>query len=184
MHAAAAGPPAAPPDGVAVLDIEASGFGRNSYPVEVGFVLPDGRSYCTLIRPAPAWTHWDPRAEDMHHITLDMARRHGRDAAEVAAVLNHELRGRTLYCDGWAHDYVWLSVLYDEAGTSPAFKLDNLRALLTDGQAARWAQIKAQVSAELKLERHRASSDARVLQRTLTLVRAHAAAAAPGAGTP
>ena len=28
----------------AVLDIEASGFGRDSFPVEVGFVLPDGET--------------------------------------------------------------------------------------------------------------------------------------------
>ena len=34
----------------AVLDIEASGFGVGSYPIEVGFVLPDGQSYCSLLR--------------------------------------------------------------------------------------------------------------------------------------
>jgi len=49
-------------DAPAVLDIEASGFGRDSYPVEIGYVLPDGQTWCTLIRPAPAWTHWDATA--------------------------------------------------------------------------------------------------------------------------
>ena len=47
----------------ACLDMEASGFGRHSYPIEVGFVLGDGQSWCTLIRPAADWTHWDPAAE-------------------------------------------------------------------------------------------------------------------------
>lgn len=41
----------------AVLDVEASGFGRYSYPIEVGYALPDGRVFCTLIRPEPHWTH-------------------------------------------------------------------------------------------------------------------------------
>ena len=181
MHPAPTGRPDVAHETVAVLDIEASGFGRHSYPVEVGFVLPDGRSYCTLIRPAPAWTHWDPRAQEVHHITLEMARRHGRDVTEVAAALNEQLHGQTLYCDGWAHDYAWLNVLFEEAGLSPAFKLDNLRGLLTERQAACWAEMKERVCGELRLERHRASADARVLQRTLTLVRASAGAESPQA---
>jgi hypothetical protein len=36
-----------------VIDVEASGFGRGSYPIEVGFVLPDGEAVCTLVRPRP-----------------------------------------------------------------------------------------------------------------------------------
>ena len=55
---------AAPPP--AVLDVEASGFGRESYPIEVGYVLSGGQTYCSLIRPLPEWTHWDPQAERVH----------------------------------------------------------------------------------------------------------------------
>ena len=155
----------------AVLDIEASGFGRDSYPVEVGFVLPDGQSYCTLIKPAPTWTHWDPAAERLHRIPLRIAMRAGRSVAEVAAQLNERLHGRTLYCDGWAHDYVWLSVLFDAAHLTPTFKLDNLRVLLTEHEAALWARVKQQITAEMQLPRHRASSDAKILQRTLMRLR-------------
>ena len=46
-----------------VLDIEAPGFGRRSYPIEVGYLLPDGRAACMLVRPATGWTHWDETAE-------------------------------------------------------------------------------------------------------------------------
>jgi hypothetical protein len=46
-----------------VLDIEASGFGRDSFPIEVGYVLGNSESFCCLIRPAPEWTHWDATAE-------------------------------------------------------------------------------------------------------------------------
>jgi hypothetical protein len=156
----------------AVLDIEASGFGRDSYPVEVGFVLADGSTYCTLIRPAPEWKHWDPEAERLHHITLSTIVEHGRDVAEVARQLNHRLRGLTLYCDGWAHDFTWLGVLFEAAGLSPSFKLDNLRALLTDQEAAHWGVVKKQVAKEMRLQRHRASSDAKILQTTLIRLRA------------
>jgi hypothetical protein len=156
----------------AVLDIEASGFGRDSYPVEVGFVLADGSTYCTLIRPAPEWKHWDPEAERLHHIALRTIVEHGRDVVEVARQLNDRLRGLTLYCDGWAHDFTWLGVLFEAAGLTPSFKLDNLRALLTDQEAAHWSVVKTQVAREMRLQRHRASSDAKILQSTLIRLRA------------
>jgi len=156
----------------AVLDIEASGFGQDSYPIEIGFVLPDGEAFCCLIRPAPGWTHWDPSAESLHRITQEAVRLHGRDVHDVALLLNKRLQGLTLYCDGWAHDYVWLNVLFEAAGLTPSFKLDNLRALLTDREASFWAIVKNQVATELRLKRHRASSDAKILQRTLMRLRA------------
>ena len=156
----------------AVLDIEASGFGRESYPVEIGFVLADGQSHCSLIRPAPGWTHWDPAAEKVHRITRETLLRHGRDVVEVATRLNDRLHGLTLYCDGWAHDYAWLNVLFEAAGLTPAFKLDNLRVLLSENEAAFWSIVKAQITNEMRLPRHRASSDAKILQRTLMKLRA------------
>jgi hypothetical protein len=156
----------------AVLDIEASGFGRDSYPVEVGFVLPDGRSYCSLIRPEPTWTHWDASAERVHRIPRATLLQHGRAATEVANQLNLQLGGQTVYCDGWAHDYSWLGALFEAAGLSPAFRLDNLRALLTDREASVWGVLKSQVAAEMRLQRHRASSDAKILQQTMVRLRA------------
>jgi hypothetical protein len=160
------------PDAPTVLDIEASGFGHDSYPIEVGFVLPDGQSYCSLIRPAPTWTHWDAAAERVHRIPLATVVRHGRDLTEVAMQLNQRLNGLTVYCDGWANDYTWLAVLFEAAGLSPAFRLENLRALLSDREAASWSVIKQQVATEMRLQRHRASSDAKILQHTLIRLRA------------
>ena len=160
------------PDPPAVLDIEASGFGRDSYPVEIGFVLPDGQSYCTLIRPVPGWTHWDPLAEQVHRIPLATVLRHGRDVREVATRLNERLAGLTVYCDGWAHDYAWLGTLFEAAGLQPTFRLENLRVLLSEREASVWAVVKQQVRTEMRLQRHRASADAKVLQRTLMRLRA------------
>jgi hypothetical protein len=154
--------PAAP----ACLDIEASGFGRNSYPIEIGYVLSDGRAWCTLVHPAPDWTHWDEAAQAVHGITQEAVRRHGRDIAEVAATLNRELRDLTLYCDGWAHDYAWLNRLFDSADLVPAFRLESLRATLDEAQAAAWHATKQTVAAETHATRHRASTDAKLLQLT------------------
>ena len=154
-----------------VLDIEASGFGRDSFPIEVGYVLSNSESFCCLIRPAPEWTHWDATAEGLHGITQETLRRHGRAPRDVALLLNDRLHGLTLYCDGWANDYVWLSVLFEAAELTPTFRLDTLRTLLSEQEATRWAPTKKAVASEAKLQRHRASADAKVLQRTLMRLR-------------
>lgn len=151
----------------AILDIEASGFGLGSYPIEVGIILPDGRSWCSLVKPEPGWEHWDPNAAAVHHIAREQLVQHGRSPREVAAALNDWLHGQVVYSDAWAHDYTWLNKLYDAAGSVPSFRLDNLRALLTDAQADRWHTLKLAVAERAALTRHRASSDARLLQMTL-----------------
>jgi len=150
----------------AIMDIEASGFGRNSYPIEVGYVLPDGTSFCTLIRPQPHWTHWDETAQQIHQIPRELLMQHGRSVNEVADLLNDRLRGQVLFSDGWAHDYAWLAILYEEAERMPSFKLDTLRKLLPEDEVHAWSATKREVGASMSLPRHRASADARVLQQT------------------
>jgi DNA polymerase III epsilon subunit-like protein len=155
--------PTAPP---AFLDIEASGFGRHSYPIEIGFVLPDGQAWCTLVRPEPEWTHWDASAQALHGITREAALRHGRPAVDVARELNRRLRGLVVYSDGWAHDYAWMARLFDAAGRSPAFTLDHLRKVLDEPAAQAWEAARREVMASRPSLRHRASTDARMLQLT------------------
>ena len=90
---------------------------------------------------------------------------------EVAHQINRQLAGQTVYSDGWANDYSWLGALFDAADMTPAFKLENLRALLDEQQADQWHTVKAQVSSENGIQRHRASADARLLQLTLIRLR-------------
>lgn len=155
-----------------IIDVEASGFGRGSYPIEVGFVMPDGEAVCTLVRPASHWTHWDGQAERLHGLTRELLERRGRSPGEVARLLNERLRGCTVYCDGWANDYTWLAMLFDEAGLQPAFTLRHLRELLNEQDADQWHHTCREVRDSLQLQRHRASSDARVLQLALERLRA------------
>jgi len=161
---------AAPAELPCVLDIEASGFGSGSYPIEVGFVLPDGSAFCTLILPDATWTHWDGDAERIHGISRALLQRHGRSAAEVAAELNRRLAGRDVYCDNWAHDYAWLARLFDSADANPTFHLRHLRELLSENAAAHFDDARDAVARDLQLRRHRASSDARVLQLSVAKV--------------
>lgn len=156
------------PAAVAILDIEASGFGARSYPIEIGYVLGDGRARCTLVRPAPHWTHWDAEAERVHGIVRPALLEHGRGIAEVADLLNADLAGQTVYCDGWAHDYPWLALLFEEADRPLRFRLESVAALLDETRLARLDALRNAAEAELGLARHRASNDARVLQLALS----------------
>jgi hypothetical protein len=154
-----------------MIDVEASGFGSGSYPIEVGFVTPEGQAHCCLIRPEPQWTRWDLKAEAVHHVSRHTLQQYGKPIDEVAYWLNGYLHGQTVYTDGWGHDYAWLSLLYDAAGSQPTFRLESLRSLLDEGDLARWHPTRERVQRTMELTRHRASSDARVLQQTLLQVR-------------
>ena len=148
-----------------VIDIEASGFGRHSYPIEVGYVREDGQAWCSLIVPAADWLHWDAAAERVHGIPRAALLQHGRPLQEVAQRLNDDLvGGRTAYCDGWAHDYTWLGALFEAASLVPRFRLESVNKLLDEQHLARLDGLRSQAFTTLGIARHRASSDARALQ--------------------
>lgn len=150
----------------AILDIEASGFGAGSYPIEVGVVLGNGWRFCSLIVPQPDWTHWDGDAARVHGITREQLYAHGRPAPEVARALNDALAGLTVYSDGWVVDHPWLRRLFFAVALEPRFTLSPLEAILSEPQMTRWHAVKEDVVRETHAPRHRASSDAWVIQET------------------
>ena len=154
-----------------ILDIEASGFGIGSYPVEIGYVNPEGGTWCALVRPEPEWLHWDTEAEKLHHLSRETLLTLGQAPAAIAQHLNQVFAGQVVYTDAWLNDFVWLSCLYEAAGRVPSFKLEDLRYCLTAGQREAWHVAKQEVvdSAAMNsaaMKRHRASADARLLQLT------------------
>ncbi len=149
-----------------IIDIEASGFGKSGYPIEIGFICDKAQTWCALIKPQLDWQYWDKNAEHIHHISREILEVHGKPAREIAQILNVKLRGKTVYSDGWAHDFVWMAQLFDSAQLVPTFKLEDLRKTLNIHQEAYWHEIKNQVITDLKAQRHRASIDAKVLQMT------------------
>ncbi len=77
-----------------VIDIEASGFGHDSYPIEVGYVLADGRARCMLVAPVPGWTHWDESAAQVHGITGAALQAHGAGRDEPDPPPRQQRRSR------------------------------------------------------------------------------------------
>jgi hypothetical protein len=153
-----------------IIDLEASGFGRDSYPIEVGFVLSNGNSFCSLIKPAEGWDRWDESAAQVHGITQEILLKVGKPVPEIAQIMNQQLSGETIYSDAWGNDSSWLGLLFDEAEVPMKFRMDSIRSLLTEEQAAVWHETKERVIETTPLKRHRASSDAAILQITYEMV--------------
>ncbi len=98
------------------LDFEASSHAKASYPIEVGWVFEDGTEEAHLIRPAPAWTDWDPSAEALHHIPRERLLAEGEPHEAVARRMFEALDGHALYVTSPSWDGKWLSVLLRAAG--------------------------------------------------------------------
>ncbi len=165
------------PDRPLVIDVEASGFGGASYPIEIGVALDDGHKYCSLVHPEPEWTHWDAEAERVHRIPRDLLETYGRPAREVAQTLNELLATRTVYTDGWVVDKPWLSTLFHAARMEMQFRVSPLEMILSEGQMQAWHEEKGRVLATLDVSRHRASHDAWVIQETYSRTRSATRAA-------
>ncbi len=151
---------------IITLDIEASGLGIDSYPIEVGIVLDDGSSWCSLIKPESDWQHWSKEAESLHHISQKSIAQHGKSVKDIATTLNKMLNKKTVYSDCWSLDGKWIHALYEKANMMPTFTLRDIVYILKEEQFTYWEQTKKTIAKELTLERHRATNDARILQET------------------
>jgi len=148
-----------------IIDVEASGFGRGSYPIEVGVALDTGKTVSFLIRPFDDWTHWTEEAESLHRISREVLRTHGLPPDTVASKLNELLAGKVLYTDAWGVDSSWLGLLHERTEIPAHYRLESISTLLNEAQRAGWGELKAQARRELDITRHRASADALVLRR-------------------
>ena len=122
--------------------------------------------HCTLIRPEDDWLHWNEEAESLHGITRDILLVNGKSPLKVAMLLNEWLDGGTVYTDAWGNDSCWLALLYETANIQQRFTIDSVASLISQEQMSQWHPTKNQVIQEMDLKRHRASSDALILQTT------------------
>ncbi len=149
-----------------IIDLEASGFGRGSYPIEVGFALENRNIHSFLIKPEDDWTHWSEEAEQIHGITREQLHAEGMNIEEIARKLNDMLSGQTLYSDAWSFDSSWIGRLFDSAGIVQRFRIETINKLLHPNQVEFWHPTKEAVLQELGLKAHRAAIDVQVLQET------------------
>ncbi len=149
-----------------VMEVQSSGYGPDSYPVEVGVVLDSGRRYCTLILPLDSWSYWDEEVEKKHFVTRSAIMNHGKPIVKVARDLNHLLKRKTVYLGDWDNEKQWLDLIFSTTGILKKFRIEPLEDILTQRQVHGWSQTHAQVKEEASIQRQRASSDAYVLQET------------------
>lgn len=129
------------------LDVEASGFGPDSYPIEVAWNLPDGEITRCLISPedVPTWTHWDAQAEQVHGIERDRLLRNGWSPSYVAGRLAADLGGRVVYTDAPAFDAAWLDRLFSAVDRPLPFTIEHsdelLLSVLRTAEGAVWEAI-------------------------------------------
>ena len=98
------------------LDFEASSLGKHSYPIEVGWAFEDGMSEAFLIRPAPGWDDWDPKAQGIHGLSRDTLVRDGTPHDVVAHRMVERLSGHDVLASAPSWDGKWLSILLRAAG--------------------------------------------------------------------
>lgn len=154
-----------------ILDFEASGFGPDSYPVEVGFSLVSGERFCSLIRPHESWNYWDFRAEAIHGISRGLLLTRGNDVRQVCRELNQRLQGRTLYSDAWVVDKDWCNRLFEAAGMLPSFHLSALENVQSECQYLIWDEVRDKLLQDAQMHRHRASADAEFIQKVFRQTR-------------
>ena len=149
-----------------ILDVEASGFGSNSYPIEIGVIHADGRKFCRLIKPFEDWRHWDNEAEMLHGIQRHELDKFGCDPVSVCNDLNRFMEHSTAYSDGWVVDSPWLIKLFSRAGVKMTFTLSAIEYLLNQKQMDTWHSVKRWVTKQQAQQRHRASVVADIIQKT------------------
>lgn len=168
---------------LAVLDFEASGMGRRSYPIEVGVAyVATGEIRSWLIRPHSAWDGWEwsDEAEHLHGITRETLAVEGLPPEEVADALAEVVAGHTVLSDS-ALDDGWLARLYEVGGRTPPFRLegfspvvDVLAGGLPPPLVGRPPQAVVDAVAEAERRfpegRHRAGPDARRLAEVIRLL--------------
>ncbi|MEO9944197.1 MAG: hypothetical protein ABJH28_05415 [Paraglaciecola sp.] len=149
-----------------IIDIEASGFGAASYPIEVGVINDAGERFCCLIKPHSDWVHWDKQAESLHGISRQLLNEKGESVQSVCRQLNQFLQGQVVYSDGWVVDDTWLIKLFHAAGVVMQFQVSSLEMILNEPQMSLWHATKDKLFREMQVQRHRASSDAALIQNT------------------
>lgn len=115
-----------------ILDVEASGFDPESYPIEVAFTnLKTGESDQFLINPgfASDWDYWSEAAERVHGISLDALSRSGVSPCEALYRLE-KLSNQQVFTDAPRFDELWLARLYDEMQDKPRYMLQDIRSLV------------------------------------------------------
>jgi hypothetical protein len=147
---------------IAFIDIEASGLGAKSWPVEVGWaLLGGGDAVGMLVLPDNSWSDdaWDSAAQRLHGLERALLERKGIAVREICSAMNAALADADVYSDAPDWDGFWLFRLFSAGGVKQAFTLRDYGRLvrpLASGQE----QDLLRRAVKLAPRRHRAAADA------------------------
>ena len=168
---------------IAFIDLEASGLGADSWPIEVGWCFPEGPPRAFLVRTEPEWKDaaWDPKAEALHGVSRKELARAGASSQDVCNALNEALGGVRVYSDAPDWDGFWLYRLYQAAKIRQAFEIWDFRDLFIHLSPEEIRDAVAKASA-LAPHRHRASDDVLHMQTLYSMTASGGAAHGTASG--
>lgn len=110
---------------IAFIDLEASGLGAKSWPIEAGWCYVSGAPKAMLIKPDKSWPldQWDENAFALHGVSFETLQQSGVEAAEVCNALNDALSDKIVYSDAPDWDGFWFYRLFQAAGVRQKFAL-------------------------------------------------------------
>ncbi|MFC3123346.1 hypothetical protein [Agaribacter flavus] len=85
---------------------------------------------------------------------------------DVCRDLNAFANGQTLYSDAWVVDNPWVLKLFGKARIEMKFRMSSLELIMREDQFETWDKDKAFICRRSGLKRHRASTDACIVQLT------------------
>lgn len=148
-----------------IIDIEASGLGDESYPIEVAWGHRNNPTLYDsfLICPPDDWTHWDGYAESsIHRISREVLLKDGVCVEDAVARLDSQLEGAVVYSDYVPADRPWIVKLYNHLGREPTFQVRSVYSLIPPDKVADYIRRYDSTQTE-----HRALADVRKIIRTL-----------------
>jgi hypothetical protein len=112
-------------DNIAFIDLEASGLGAKSWPIEAGWCFTAGAPKAMLIRPDSSWPldQWDEKAFQLHGVAHEELLKSGVAAEEVCGALNDALSDKIVYSDAPDWDGFWFYRLFQAGGVKQKFAL-------------------------------------------------------------
>ncbi len=111
------------------IDIDASTFDDNGFPIAIAWSLPDGQLKSVLIIPDDEWDPWE-NADP--HIDLQHLFDQGITGADIVRELNEDLDGQTVFIDGLDEDERLLEKLFDTYQQSMGFELAPMSELFRE----------------------------------------------------
>lgn len=139
------------------MDLEASGLGPRSYPIEVAWKCgATGECDSFLINPESAygWNDWDPIAAEIHNIPRDHLIKEGISVREACKRLNQFIGDRDVISDALEFDYFWIRRLFEAGMMKPTFKMKGIDHILEGEQLIMYRLV-----ASAQVRNHRAMDD-------------------------